>query len=164
MPVASCEAAGLCGISTSFPVLSHYRRQVAHALLTRPPLSFRLYCYKLGSVRLECVRHAASVHPEPGSNSRKICILSALAVNTFFELFFSSFTYLLACCVIKGIVEFPHLNSISALDHGTFSFSCCSIFKDRCCRLIGSAGLLSLPSLVRLCQYTTKHPCLSTLF
>ena len=57
------------GISTSFPVLSRLERQVAHALLTRPPLSIfeqaRLY-----SVRLECVMHAASVHPEPGSNSR----------------------------------------------------------------------------------------------
>ena len=28
------------------------------------------------SVRLECVRHAASVHPEPGSNSLKISILT----------------------------------------------------------------------------------------
>ena len=59
----------LYGISTSFPVLSRLERQVAHALLTRPPLSIfeqaRLY-----SVRLECVMHAASVHPEPGSNSR----------------------------------------------------------------------------------------------
>ena len=42
------------------------------ALLTRPPLS----CFKSirrshqsSSVRLACIRHAASVHPEPGSNS-----------------------------------------------------------------------------------------------
>ena len=50
-------------------------RQVTHALLTRPPLShknrhseeiqFKRFA------RLACVRHAASVHPEPGSNSRK---------------------------------------------------------------------------------------------
>ena len=34
------------------------------------PTSF-LYCYKLvvGAVRLACIIHAASVHPEPGSNS-----------------------------------------------------------------------------------------------
>ena len=47
-----------------------------YALLTRPPLShknrhseeiqFKRFA------RLACVRHAASVHPEPGSNSRKI--------------------------------------------------------------------------------------------
>ena len=48
-------------------------RQVIHALLTRPPLSHRtiipegnqVKCF----VRLACVKHAASVHPEPGSNS-----------------------------------------------------------------------------------------------
>ena len=30
----------LCGISTDFPVLSPTSRQVAHVLLTRPPLRF----------------------------------------------------------------------------------------------------------------------------
>ncbi|KAI8026525.1 hypothetical protein LOK49_LG02G01970 [Camellia lanceoleosa] len=34
-----------------------------YALLTRPPLETPL------PVRLACVKHAASVHPEPGSNS-----------------------------------------------------------------------------------------------
>ena len=47
-------------------------RQVAYALLTRPPLSiyslFRRFAYRF-LARLACVRHAASVHPEPGSNS-----------------------------------------------------------------------------------------------
>ena len=63
----------LCGISSRFQLLSPCVGQVTHALLTRPPLShknlppegFRLLCF----VRLACVRHAASVHPEPGSNS-----------------------------------------------------------------------------------------------
>ena len=53
-------------------------RQVTHALLTRPPLSHKtiipegnqVECF----VRLACVKHAASVHPEPGSNSHvKVC-------------------------------------------------------------------------------------------
>ena len=46
-------------------------RQVIHALLTRPPLS-QSSVRKLPLnrfVRLACVKHAASVHPEPGSNS-----------------------------------------------------------------------------------------------
>ena len=47
--------------------------QVTHALLTRPPLSRGRFIpegipYPC-SVRLACVKHAASVHPEPGSNS-----------------------------------------------------------------------------------------------
>ena len=64
----------LCGISSRFQLLSPSTGQVTHALLTRPPLShqslppegFCLRCF----VRLACVKHAASVHPEPGSNSR----------------------------------------------------------------------------------------------
>ena len=38
-------------------------------LLTRSPLHLPRCCHRLGAVRLACVRHAASVRPEPGSNS-----------------------------------------------------------------------------------------------
>src|SRR5690349_13798382 len=58
-----------CGISTGFPVLSPTRRQVAHVLLTRSPLGTPLPCGKKALARLACVRRAASVNPEPGSNS-----------------------------------------------------------------------------------------------
>ena len=48
-------------------------RQVTHALLTRPPLSHKIFISEENQiecfVRLACVKHAASVHPEPGSNS-----------------------------------------------------------------------------------------------
>ena len=60
----------LCGISVLFKTLSPSERQVAHALLTRPPLSFKKQAPQ-SFVRLACVRHAASVRPEPGSNSQK---------------------------------------------------------------------------------------------
>ena len=63
-----CPPYTLCGISTRFHVLFHSSRQVAHALLTRPPLSISVQAPHY-FVRLECVMHAASVHPEPGSNS-----------------------------------------------------------------------------------------------
>ena len=36
----SCEQNTLCGISTVFTVLFPSERQVAHVLLTRPPLSY----------------------------------------------------------------------------------------------------------------------------
>ena len=67
-----CETVVLCGISAPFGVLSPCRRQVAHALLTRPPLGYPLSIRRLpvnNLVRLACVKHAASVRPEPGSNS-----------------------------------------------------------------------------------------------
>ena len=86
----TCEKYILCGISTSFPVLFHSYRQVTHALLTRPPL---IRDRSPVTVRLECVMHAASVHPEPGSNSLKNCILYAVAHKTFFRAKILSFSY-----------------------------------------------------------------------
>ena len=86
----------LCGIISRFQLLSPCVRQVTHALLTRPPLShkslhperIRLKCF----VRLACVKHAASVHPEPGSNSHKKC-LSASFEQTSFNSLVSVKTY-----------------------------------------------------------------------
>ena len=76
MTPAPCDAVVLRGISTSFDALSPCERQVAHALLTRPPLESRKQASQIPA-RLACVRHAASVRPEPGSNSRvKSCIES----------------------------------------------------------------------------------------
>lgn len=71
-----CRSVVLCGISTTFAVLSPCKGQVAHALLTRPPLEHYIFisirklqiCRNVPA-RLACVRHAASVRPEPGSNS-----------------------------------------------------------------------------------------------
>ena len=63
--------------AVSLPMISPSERQIAHALLTRPPLSHRFQfrrTFQNDSVRLACVRHAASVHPEPGSNSLKIVL------------------------------------------------------------------------------------------
>ena len=74
----------LSGISVRFQTLSHIQRQVAHALLTRPPLSCLNASRRINSnnsVRLECVRHAASVHPEPGSNSLNNCIKTDVSLH-----------------------------------------------------------------------------------
>ena len=49
-------------------------------LLTRPPLTSGEQAPRLFA-RLACIRHAASVHPEPGSNSpllRKFCSFALL--------------------------------------------------------------------------------------
>ena len=70
----SCGKYVLCGISVLFRTLFPSRRQVTHALLTRPPLNCSSVIRRIlpnSSVRLACVRHAASVRPEPGSNSLK---------------------------------------------------------------------------------------------
>ena len=54
------------GISFGFPELSRCDGQIAHVLLTRSPL---VYPRRGLTARLACVKHAASVRPEPGSNS-----------------------------------------------------------------------------------------------
>ena len=73
LPTVRCRTIGLCGISDRFQSLSPTKGQVAHALLTRPPL---IRGRSPVTVRLECVMHAASVNPEPGSNSRNHGILT----------------------------------------------------------------------------------------
>src|SRR4051812_19906671 len=54
------------GIRPRFRWLSQSQGQITHVLLTRSPLE---YPRKGLSARLACVKHAASVRPEPGSNS-----------------------------------------------------------------------------------------------
>ena len=82
-----CGPVRLCSISNHFWLLSLYRAGYP-ALLTRPPLkqiksaeSFN----KKFPVRLACVKHAASVHPEPGSNSpdKVFDALKTLPTNSY---------------------------------------------------------------------------------
>jgi hypothetical protein len=56
----------ISGISLGFPRLFRCEGQIAHVLLTRSPL---VYSRRSLTARLACVKHAASVRPEPGSNS-----------------------------------------------------------------------------------------------
>ena len=63
-----CGSSTTFGISSPFGLLSPSQRQVVYALLTRLPLDFQKQAFNR-LVRLACVKHAASVRPEPGSNS-----------------------------------------------------------------------------------------------
>jgi hypothetical protein len=54
-----------CGITPRFRGLAPTAGQIAHVFLTRPPRETA----EAAPVRLACIRHAASVDPEPGSNS-----------------------------------------------------------------------------------------------
>ena len=97
-----CGLAVLCGISSDFSLLFPTRRQIAHALLTRPPLTVFLL-----SVRLECVMHAASVHPEPGSNSLKNYNLTNFrSVNPFLEVTILASSYFLSLLNVFSLTRF----------------------------------------------------------
>src|SRR4051812_14775464 len=67
------------GIRPSFPGLSQSQGQVAHVLLTRSPLE---HPQRGLSARLACVKHAASVRPEPGSNSPTKTLKKTTPANT----------------------------------------------------------------------------------
>ena len=78
--------------------------QVAHALLTRPPLGCHLFQaeqalpFRYGChVRLACVRHAASVHPEPGSNSQHHLSRPGLPLSGFLFRFRRTDCFLFRC-------------------------------------------------------------------
>ena len=69
-------------ISCRFQPLSTTYGQIAHVLLTRSPLG-HLEQALLDLVRLACIRHAASVNPEPGSNSHISFILAPPVMFSF---------------------------------------------------------------------------------
>ena len=68
------------GISQPFGWLFPSQRQVTPVLLTRAPL----YYSEEPLVRLACVRRAASVRSEPGSNSQTLHLLTRAATSTHF--------------------------------------------------------------------------------
>ena len=74
-----CPFAVLWGIRRNFSRLSPGGGQVAYVLLTRAPVagSAALLPHP-AAPRLACVKPVASVHPEPGSNSSLLFILSFL--------------------------------------------------------------------------------------
>ena len=65
-PPHHMHGAVISGIRPRFRGLSRSEGQIAHVLLTRSPL---VYPRRSLTARLACVKHAASVRPEPGSNS-----------------------------------------------------------------------------------------------
>ena len=139
----TCVCHTLCGISTSFPVLFLSHRQVTHALLTRPPLT---YSRKNKSVRLECVMHAASVHPEPGSNSLINCILSSYEAKIFFLravllLYYFLFEFFSLKEFFKSsvFVHFLSLNFFSSLFNFQGSFT---LAPAECLAIISSTPLI----------------------
>ena len=67
-PLQTMRFEDLCGFSIRFRMLSPSDGQVTHVLLTRSQLIQEEQA-PLFSVLLACIRHAASVRPEPGSNS-----------------------------------------------------------------------------------------------
>ena len=88
-------------ISCRFQPLSTTYGQIAHVLLTRSPLGLRKQAsFRL--VRLACIRHAASVHPEPGSNSPFAHSFTLSRLFSFLRFLYSVFIGIdVSCSVFK---------------------------------------------------------------
>ena len=84
--VRGCPRNTLWDISTSFPVFCPCTGQVAHVLRTRTPLVTKALLPRV-TVRLACIKPAASVHPEPGSNSPLYLSLFCFCLFRAFDLF-----------------------------------------------------------------------------
>ena len=124
----TCDPNTLCGINVRFQTVSPTQGQVAHALLTRPPL---IGDRSPVTVRLECVMHAASVHPEPGSNSRANCIQTAFAVKIVCRACLALFTCLSMSPSRDRIeISFKEIRDSFALAFACTLISCCSIVND----------------------------------
>ena len=132
----------LCGFISRFQLLFPSTGQVAHALLTRPPLSYTSRrIIQHNSVRLACVKHAASVHPEPGSNSHVLIFgrMSCSLTLPFFTVF----------------LRFVHSNGISLrrlsspLPHALRNFEIILLLNCQCAALFAPTRLIyySVPGL-----------------
>ena len=69
-------------ISRRFHRLSPCIGQVAHVLRTLPPVAVRVLLLH-AAPRLACVKPAASVHPEPGSNSSLYILYISSSIRHF---------------------------------------------------------------------------------
>ena len=118
----------LWGISQRFHRLCPSHGYVAHALRTLSPVAGRVLLLP-AAPRLACVKPAASVHPEPGSNSslyiQKFLVRSWQSVSKKLTL---SYNFLGTCLyysfiIVKELIVFPILLANGIAKVRTFSFS-----------------------------------------
>ena len=127
----------LSGISTCFQVVSQSLGQIAHVLLTHPPLASNKSSRRnlwIQLARLACIRHAASVRPEPGSNSQ----FENWALFNLLQIIACELTSLI--CLDSSKLEPAHCETL-------FSFQSTNLllaFRRR--------NVLHLTRLLRICQ------------
>ena len=102
-------------------------------LLTRSPLSFHFHSRKNfheNHVRLACVKHAASVRPEPGSNSlfkvRLLSLTFLLHLNYCFSLYSQSsyhcLLFLVRVTLVATLSLYHYYFRLSTLFYLFFAF------------------------------------------
>ena len=120
----------LIQISSGYPP---DKRQIVYALRTRAPVLARRLI-----PRLACVRPAASVHPEPGSNSSSL--------NSFISLTDLFFLY-------RAYAIRPY-ELTSGFTRFFKSFLCCTtLCQCTCCFLFGANCLFCVNGRIAICPY-----------
>ena len=125
------------------------------------PSATKLSSSKLSnnSVRLECVMHAASVHPEPGSNSRLIVLKSLFRVFQSYRAFFQLLLlFCLSSILFQNLTRYFFRTILSCSPFRksslcTSSISCCSIFNDRFLRCPQMYSFVIISQQHLICQY-----------
>ena len=140
-----------CPFPDTIPLRRAGCSRVTHPSATQSyQISFRRN-HSSSFVRLACVRHAASVRPEPGSNSLKYCINTSLDVLTYFRVYRLIFDADASSIPLTSSVTELLLKSTSFLKFLSGSFSSrCLIFKVQFRRLFqdSSLSISHFPSLV----------------
>ena len=84
-------------------------------------------------VRLACVRHAASVHPEPGSNSQKILYLNIPfgLLKPYFSIAYSALKriFYFSLFLLRPFCKEPIFGALLPLGNSLLFVLFCSIFK-----------------------------------
>ena len=148
-----CAYAVLAAISNCYPPvwgrLPTRYSPVRHSVTGNFIRRIRFKCF----VRLACVKHAASVHPEPGSNSLNKCLLQ-VKINSWliypfycFLRIFRSFVFMILKRTFEECVSlFSYQRSFFALPFVSNSFaiiSCCFLLVKKFFQLFWSCFFLS---------------------
>ena len=125
-------------------------------LLTRSPLTQKRNKFLPGCVRLACIRHAASVRPEPGSNSHERICLYRLIVKTSLLLYTGQLL-----SNLRSVVSVPVGQTLHK-----FGVCLCSVFNELV-TWTGSGSLWQLLNIIIRCWWMSTlilKECFSCLW
>ena len=118
--------------------------RVTHPSATK----FKITRFHLNFVRLACVKHAASVHPEPGSNSHvEICSCQNIWLFPFLKLFVQAF----GITVFRLFLNFSPASSKLSFLAPVWNFQgCIIVYLSRFCTafLSGNFDRISQPQFI----------------
>ena len=142
-----CDTHASCGISVRFQTLSHTQRQVAHALLTRPPLTLSPKGHRPFDLNVLCTPPAFILSQD---QTLEIIVLKHPFgwFNLLPSLALSFFYFCLSSILICK--NFPR--SVSSFILCFVLLSCCSIFKDHFSSTRFARRPFYYTTFLRVCQ------------